>query len=120
MSNPTAEQITQLAIAALLAADAAKEAKREFAEAVAACIDYHKSDEGQTHWKFRRLSGEDPFSGAWKTRWVDADGNDANDAPEVVRNKEAWQKLRDAKKAAGAAKGSLTRALRRMMKESGA
>ena len=115
----TADRITQLAIAALLAADTAKEAKREFADAVAACVDHHKSDEVQTFWKVRRLSGEDPFSGAWKTRWVDAEGRDANDAPEVIRNREAWQRLRDAKKAAGAAKGRLTRAPRRVMRESG-
>lgn len=113
--NP--ERIAQLAIAALVAADAVKLAKREFADAVAACVDYHNSDENYTQWKFRRLSGADPFSGAWKTRWVDAEGMDANDAPEVIRNREAWQKLRDAKRAAGAAKGSLTRALRKVMKD---
>lgn len=111
--NP--ERITQLALAALVAADAVKIAKREFADAVFACVDYHNSDENYTQWKFRRFSGRDPYSGEWKTGWIDQDGNDASNAPEVIRNREAWQKLREAKRAAGAAKGSLTKALRKII-----
>jgi hypothetical protein len=113
----TSDHIAQLALTALRASDAAKQARREFSDAVRACVDYKASDEDRTAWKFHRLTGSDPVSGTWHVKWVDALGNDASDAPEVVRNKQAWQALRDARKAAGIAKANLTRALRRWEKD---
>jgi len=63
-----------------------------------------------------RLSGSDPMSGSWVSRWVynayagkDLDGKQADEDPRVIAQAKAWREYREARKAAGTARGVLTR-----------
>lgn len=90
-------------------------AAQRFSDAAHECVDWKESEAlGRTVWLFARLSGTDPFSGAWKTRWVwRATGEPADDEPRVIRQKEAWVELREARKQAGIARSVLTKMARR-------
>lgn len=114
------------AILALRIAQAAREwreaenvkaaAKRRFADAVAACTDYHRSDEDNTVWLLHRVSGPDLHGIDSVSRWVYPDGSDASADPRAIENQNAYQALREARKLAGIKRATLTRMIRRVGK----
>lgn len=114
------------AILALKIANAAREwreaekakavAKRRFSLAVAACTDYHKSDEDNTVWLLHRVSGPDLHGMGWVSRWVYPDGSDASADPRAIENQNAYQALREARKLAGIKRATLTRMIGRLKK----
>lgn len=117
------------AILALKIAQAAKEwrdaeqakakAKRRFADAVAACVDDHASavayvqtGRSKTVWLIVRVRTDYPY----EHEWVYADGSDASDDPRAVENQAAYQALKEARKAAGIKRATLTRMIGRLTK----
>lgn len=73
-------------------------------------------DKGRIPLIVSRLAGSDPMSGSWVSRWVynayagrDLDGKSADADPRVIAQANAWREYRDARKAAGIARGVLTR-----------
>lgn len=114
------------AVQALKIAQAAKEwrdaeqakakAKRRFADAVSACTDHHKSDEANTVWLLHRVSGTDLHGIGWMSRWIYPNGNDASYDPRAIENQNAYQALKEARKAAGIKRATLTRMIGRLTK----
>lgn len=114
------------AVRALNIAQAAKEwrdaeqekakAKRRFSLAVMACTDYHRSDEGNTVWLLHRVSGPDLHGMGWVSRWVYPDGSDASADPRALENQAAYVALKEARKAAGIKRATLTRMIGRLTK----
>ena len=123
------------AILALKIANAAKEwrdaeqakaqAKRRFADAVAACVNHPASRretekeyaEGASHanvtvWLIVRVRTDYPY----EHEWVYADGSDASDDPRAIENQAAYQALREARKLAGIKRATLTRMIGRLTK----
>lgn len=118
------------AIQALKIAEAAREwrdaelakaaAKRRFADAVSACIDHVASWRAEAHgepetvWHVHRMPFES--ENGWVLRWMDQDGSDASDDPRAIENQAAHQALREARKAAGIKRATLTRMIGRLTK----
>lgn len=89
------------------------------AGAVAACVDDHASavayvqtGRSKTVWLIVRVRTDYPY----EHEWVYADGSDASDDPRAVENQAAYQALKEARKAAGIKRATLTRMIGRLTK----